>query len=503
MAAIAGAGHRIAAGAGYRIAVPASLFAAMMAMLVAVGVVIGLGQPLVLAVAALPLAVVVLVTLAVNARWLLVLLALGLSVIGEPVTDRFGVGPVNIWAFDIIVAIAVAGWFADWLSRPKERRPRLPRAAILGLPLLLFGLALLIGAERGHDRYGASLIGMPLRLVLYAAIATAITSVSPRQALRGLTFVFYGGVLLQAAVAAYHVASGTSATAHLNLSTGGIRYIGIGAATYMGAAVMLALLNLARARKHHALHLTVLALACMTVILAYTRTVWLIVGVEVLVFLLVSRSARRVAFSAIPVVVPFLIIAVLALASVKPDLITTFSERLSTPASQDSSVLWRTYAYRAVLSGVDEERLLGVGFGRTTSFSINNQPNYIAGDPHNGYIYVYAGGGLLALGALILLILTHLGEVVRRWRWADDDGRTLIAFSFSLWLLFMGHAASEPVFTEPQMIMTIWIAMLLPALVVRRPEHVRAPLRRPKPSSAPAPATRPARTRLAPDPVAH
>ena len=474
--------------AGSRFAVPASLFVATLLATAAVGAAIGLGQPLIVGVAALPLVVVLLLAIGLNGRWLLVLLALVGGFIGGSMTDNFSVGPVNLWLSDVIAAIAVGGWLADWLSRPSERRPRLPRAAVLGVPLLLLAIALLVGAERGNERYGASLIGMPLRLVLYAVIATAMTQVSPRQALRGLTVVFYAGVLLQAGIAAYHIATGTSATEHLQLSTGGIRYIGLGPATYVGAAVLLALLNLARAREHRAVHLAFLALACLTVLVAYFRTIWLIVGIELLVALIVSREIRRVARSAIPVVTPFLVIAVLAVVTVKPDLVSTFTERLSTPASQDSSVQWRANAYQAVLSGVDEERLLGVGFGRTTSFSLNNQPNYITGDPHNGYIYVYAGGGLLALGALILLMVVYLWEVARRWRWADADGRTLVALSLGMWVLFMGHAASEPVFTEPMMLLTIWIATLLPALVPssRREASARLPrLEKQRPSPRP------------------
>lgn len=462
---------------GNRIAVPASLLATTVLAALAVGAVIGLGQPLIAAVAALPLLVVSLLAVGLNGRWLLVLFALGASYVGGVLTDNFSVGPINLWIPDVVIAIAVAGWLADWFSRPSERRPRLPRAAVLGVPLLFLAIALLTGAERGSERYGASLIGMPLRLVIYAAIATAMTNITPRQALRGLTVVFYSGAVYQAGLAAYHIATGTSATDHLQLSTGGIRYIGLGPATYAGVSVILALLNLARAREHRAIHLGFLALSCLVVLVAYFRTIWLIVGIELIVCLALSREMRRVAISSLPVVVPFLVIAMLAVVSVKPDLVATFTERLSTPASQDSSVQWRAYAYQAVLSGVDEERLLGVGFGRTTSFSLNNQPNYITGDPHNGYIYVYAGGGLLALAALILVMLVYLWDVARRWRWADDDGRTLLALSLAMWVLFMGHAASEPVFTEPQMLLTIWIATLLPALVARRPSP--SPMERP------------------------
>ena len=484
--------------AGNRIAVPASLLAGTVVVAVAVGMIIGLGQPLIAAAAALPLAVVLLLAVGLNGRWLLVLVALATGYIGGLLTDNFGVGPVNLWIPDVIIAIAVAGWLADWFSRPSERRPRLPRAAVLGVPLLFLAIAVLIGAERGSERYGASLIGMPLRLVLYAAIATAMTSVTPRQALRGLTVVFYSGAVFQAGLAAYHIATGTSATDYSQLSTGGIRYIGLGPATYAGVSVILALLNLARSREHRAIHLGFLAISCATVLVAYYRTIWLIVGIELIVCLLLSREIRRVAITSLPVVVPFLVIAMLAVVSVKPDLVATFTERLSTPASQDSSVQWRANAYRAVLSGVDEERLLGVGFGRTTSFSLNNQPNYITGDPHNGYIYVYAGGGLLALSALILVMFVYLWEVARRWRWADDDGRTLLALSLAMWVLFMGHAASEPVFTEPQMVLTIWIATLLPALVTKRQSP--SPMKR---SRSSATRMRPDPSRRAEAPLAH
>lgn len=454
---------------GHRLALPASAIVAVVAVVLlatGVGAAIGLGQPMAAAVAAVPLVTAVLAILALKARWTLVLIALALTYAGAPFTDRIALGGTGVWISDFVIGLAVVGWVAEWLSKPAERRPRLPRAAVLGIPVLLLAITLLIGAERGSERYGASLIGMPLRLVAYAMIATAITNVTPRQALRGLTVVFYAGVLYQAGVASYHIATGTSATEHLNLSTGGIRYIGIGPATYAAASVLIALLNLARSEKHRGIHLAFLAIACLTVLVAYTRTVWLLIGIEVLVILVVSSRARQVTLSSLPIVVPFLVIGGLGIAAAKPDLITTFSERLSTPASQDSSVQWRTYAYQAVLSGVSDERLLGVGFGRTQSFSINGQPNYITGDPHNGYIYVYAGGGILALAALILVMLTYLWDLASRWKWGDEDGRTLLAFSLGMWFIFMGHAVAEPIFTEPTMLLTIWIATLLPAMVV-------------------------------------
>lgn len=452
------------AGAQFRV-IPAASIAVVVAGAAVMGAAIGAGQPMILLVAALPLLGLAVAAVSLQARWVLLFAGFGLAYYGAPLSDRLEVGGTGIWASDLVVAVAVAGWLIEWMMKPSVRRPRLNRTVVLGVPCFLFALALLIGAARGHERYGTSIIGMPLRLGLYAAIATAMTGLTTRQALRGLTIVFYVGAVFQAGVASYHIATGTSATEYLNLSTGGIRYIGITAATYAAGSVWLALLNLSRDRAHASLHLVMLAISSYTVLVAYTRTVYLALGIVILVGLLTSAPVRRAALVAVSLLLPFLVIAVLAVATLQPDIVATFTERLSTPASQDSSVGWRGRAYQAVLTGVGDERMLGVGFGRTASFSINGQPNFVEGDPHNGYIYVYAGGGIVALSALILLILIYLGDVARRWRWADDEGRTLLAFALGTWLIFMIHAGAEPIFTEPMMILSIWSLMLLPSIV--------------------------------------
>ena len=65
---------------------------------------------------------------------------------------------------------------------------------------------------RGHERYGESLFSVPLRFVLYAGIAFAVSDLKPRDAYRWLVVVFYAGTLWQAGVAIYGYATGTSAT---------------------------------------------------------------------------------------------------------------------------------------------------------------------------------------------------------------------------------------------------------------------------------------------------
>lgn len=451
-------------GAQYRL-IPAALIAVVVAAAAVTGVAIGAGRPLILVLAALPLVGLGATAIAFQARWVLFFAAFAAAFYGSPLTDRLALGGAGIWISDLLVAAAVGGWLVEWMMKPSARRPRLNRTAVLGVPCLLFALALLIAAARGHERYGTSIIGMPLRLGLYAAIATTLTGLTPRQALHGLTIVFYVGAVFQAGVASFHLATGTSATEHLNLSTGGIRYIGLAAGTYAAGTVWLALLNLSRDRRHSELHLAMLAISSYTVLVAYYRTVYLALGIVILVGLLSSSSLRRTTFAAVPLLVPFLVVGVLGLATLQPKIVTTFTERLSTPASQDESVTWRGHAYQAVLTSASEEHLLGIGFGRETSFSINGQPNVVTGDPHNGYIYVYVGGGIVALAALILVMLVFLLDVARRWRWADEEGRTLLAFVLGTWLIFMIHSASEPIFTSPLMILSIWSFMVLPSLV--------------------------------------
>lgn len=432
----------------------------------AVGLGIGTGHQAVIVLALVPALAASVGTLMGSARWYLVLGAIGIGVVGQPLTDRLPVGGMGIWLTDLILVGAIGGFLVELGLKRPGLRPRLPRTWVLGLPFLLFVVALSMGALKGHERYGATLIGNPLRLVGYAAIVAALPGLTPTRALRGITTVMYGGAVWLGLVAAFHIATGTSATDNLNLSTGGIRYIGIAAATYAAAAFVLAILNLGSGRGWAPGHLIIALIAGFDVIVAYTRTMWLALTVILIVAIIVSPRIRSALAASIPLVVPLLLFGVLVVLALKPDLATTLVGRISTPAGQDSSVEWREHAYRAVLSGTSQEPWLGIGFGRETSFSLNGQPNFIAGDPHNGFIYVFAGSGVVGLAALLVLLGTFLADSGRRWRWADGEGRTLIAWSVATWTLFMVHAASEPVFTTPSMILVIWICMLLPAVMV-------------------------------------
>src|SRR6185436_20201632 len=133
-------------------------------------------------------------------------------------------GPAHVYTSDIVVFLALAAWLAAYLlRRDRQRSPKWPSTPVLGLPLLLFAPPLLIAILRGHATYGASLIGQPLRLLFYAGIAAAIADLEPRRAYRGIVAVFYVGTIWMMLNAAYYIATGTSQTDSVDLSTGGNR----------------------------------------------------------------------------------------------------------------------------------------------------------------------------------------------------------------------------------------------------------------------------------------
>ncbi len=109
------------------------------------------------------------------------------------------------------------------------------------------------------------------------------------------------------------------------------------------------------------------------------------------------------------------------------------------------------------------------------SFYVDGQPNLIEGDPHNGFLYLLAGGGALALGGFLIVVAFYLQDAWRRLLSARDrTERSLVVWAVTTWFVFLLHAVVEPVLTYPSMILTIWILMLLPVLVPLRRRPSRA-----------------------------
>ena len=77
---------------------------------------------------------------------------------------------------------------------------------------------------------------------------------------------------------------------------------------------------------------------------------------------------------------------------------------------------WRRRGREAALAGLDQHLLTGFGFGRPVRFVFLGRIQDVTGNPHNSYVYILAGGGVLALGALLAVMLAYVVDVLRRLR---------------------------------------------------------------------------------------
>jgi hypothetical protein len=112
-----------------------------------------------------------------------------------------------------------------------------------------------------------------------------------------------------------------------------------------------------------------------------------------------------------------------------------------------------------------DEVLLGSGFGRPTSFLFEGRVYRLEGDPDNSYVYVLAGGGVLALGGLLLVMGVFAQDTLRRIRRASGFERALLIWALATWFVFMVNCLMAPYLPRPKLDLTIWTLMLIPAIL--------------------------------------
>ncbi len=425
------------------------------------------------ALAVLPVTLVAIGSLIASSRAILIFAAIAIGLFKPlPLSGALPLPiGINLYPSDILVLLAVGSWVAAWLVNREEARPSSLQTRLLGWPLLLFGIMLFAAVVRGHERYGEQLVGVPLRFLLYAGIAAAVTDLKPRDAYKWLVVLFYAGTVWQALVAVYRFATGTSEALSGALSTGGERVLGGSIAMFMAGALLLALLNLDRDRGvgRTALHLLMAALATFALVSTFQRTTFALVSVVVPLSLLAFRriGLRMAAF--LPLFAPFLVLVLLVIPKANPSLFPTLADRITASPSTDATVNWRLDAYAAVWSQVREAPVTGVGFGRPVRFVSKGVQYDVEQNPHNQFLYLFAGGGSLLVGSFILLLAVYLLEAWRRFRSAKKEERQLIFFGVSLWFVFVVNSLTGIVLTVPDLLLTFWILMVLPMVV--RPER--------------------------------
>jgi len=395
-----------------------------------------------------------------------------LSAVGQPLIG-------SVFLPDVIVVCALGAWGFSMLFG-RGRIPSIPHTPVLGWPFVLFTAAILIATLRGHYAYGASLMGQPLRLILYAGIVAGLAGMTAQRMHRLLLVLLYPGAVLVALVAFYYLATGGSATDQDVLSTGGMRLFGISTSAYCAGAFFFALLNLRLAASAGArvMHLGIALVAVFGVVAGFGRAVYTAVGLVCLLLILMSPRLRKAVLSVVPLVLPFVILLAIAVSHGAPDFVDSVAGRVSSPPAKDANVQWRVKANRVVLEQVREQPIFGVGFGRTSEFFLNVEDRItgiptpqrveIGQDPHNGYFFLWAGGGLVALGSFALLLATYAIDAFRRYRSNRDPiGRLIILWASATLFVFLFNAASGTSFSNPENILIIWALLVLPAVVPR------------------------------------
>ena len=288
----------------------------------------------------------------------LVLGALALPLTAAPQLDKpLPVpGGISLFVADVVVFLAVATWLGARMLLPSTERRPLLQTPVLGWPLLAFAVLLVPGIIRGHDRYGASLVGQPLRLVVYAGLAFAMTELRPRELYRGIVAVFYAGALWQVVLAAHYLATNTSQTPIRVLSTGGVRVLSLTTGMYLAATLVLALLNLdlerGRSRRAVALHLAAATLATIGIVLSYSRTTFLALALVLPVLFWQLPWLRGTVLRRWRWWLPVAAAAVAAIVVLLPTFTTRVVDRVTANPLADQSVRWRLAGIHAVLSGM-------------------------------------------------------------------------------------------------------------------------------------------------------
>jgi O-antigen ligase len=423
----------------------------------------------------LPLSLIVFGALVARDRSILVFGALGLSLtvgaLNSPIPSLGG-----LHAADILVAFAVTSWLGARLL-VEGKRVTLPRSPLIGLPLLLFAVAILVALLRGHTSYGAP-IGQPLRLIAYPLIALALVGVDSRRIYRGVVVVFYTGTVWMFFNAIYHLGTGTSQTFASNLSTGGERVLALSVSFYLAGALFLALLNLEidRSAKLRALHLTIAGLALFGVIVAFGRGTFIAVAIAVPLILLFAATARAAIFSLVPLFLPFVILAAIFVPRLSPDIGSTLTERVAFSTVNDLSVQKREEANALFWEQVEDSPFIGVGFGKRELLTFLDRTYSIDQGFHNSWLYLLAGGGAVAVGSFALLLVVYLRDLWLRMKGATAPyERVLLAWSALMLFTLLLNGLAGPVLSIPSMLITIWMLLFLPAVVpVRAQERAKA-----------------------------
>src|SRR5262245_44913542 len=147
----------------------------------------------------------------------------------------------------------------------------------------------------------------------------------------------------------FNVATGRSATASSEVSTGGTRYVSNSATMFLAIGLVLAGLHLAREdRLLRRLGLTILmSMALAGVFLGLARSTWIALAAVTALALLFTPEARRSAIRFLALAAPVIVLVALIAPVAAPVQVQDVQQRVSRPQAQgkDESAVFREQAW--------------------------------------------------------------------------------------------------------------------------------------------------------------
>ena len=227
---------------------------------------------------------------------------------------------IQVYPSDILVLLAVGFVGGRVASESGGSRPSSLGTRLLGWPLLLFGIVLFAAIVRGHERYGESLVGIPLRFLLYAGIAAAVTRSQASRCLQMARRPLLCRNRLAGARGALRLCDGNVRDLRGRPLDRGQRVLAGSTAMFMAGALLLALLNLELERRagRAALHLVMVALSIFALVSTLQRTTFALVSLLVPLFVLAFRQIGLRTAVFLPMAAPFIVLLALFVPKADP-----------------------------------------------------------------------------------------------------------------------------------------------------------------------------------------
>jgi O-antigen ligase len=334
------------------------------------------------------------------------------------------------------------------------------------------------GLLQGHQEFGVSLLGNVTRLVAYSLVGLASFRYAAADFEKGFRWAFATGLFAAGLLGLYYSATGHTGTAANALSTGGTRVLPLTLAMYaaMATVFMLAIITLRPGRSWPWLEWLALGAGAIVQILALGRATMAALMVLGALIVLGTRRTRRSVALVGALAVPLAVVAIAITHPAPPPAFQTAQNRVFQTNLSDRDLDWRVLASNAVMEGFSDHRWTGLGFGRDISFvEDENLISVRAGDPHNGFVYLLAGGGLLTLLSFSLVILATLATGIRRLAKAVDQDRPVLLWAICSLVIYLANVATEPYLSQANNILIFWIFVGLIMLTV--PREASRPLR--------------------------